>query len=256
MDGALSLAALALNEVIARQKAEEKSSGLESRLDEREKFLSLVSHDLRNPLSALKFGAQMIRRKPEDPELCRTMATRMIDAVSRAERMIGDLLDANRLRAGMSIPIELFPCDLRSVLQHTCDSLSVVHEGRYKLVAEYPVSGSFDAEAIRRCVENLVNNAIKYGASDMPVTISLERHDGKARISVHNFGNPIAPADQAVMFQWYGRTQSAEKSGKSGWGLGLMLVQGIAQAHGGTVFVSSAPEAGTLFSIDLPIVQN
>jgi signal transduction histidine kinase len=70
-------------------------------------------------------------------------------------------------------------------------------------------------------------------------------------IAVHNFGEPIAKEDQPTLFKAYRRTTGAELSGKSGWGLGLTLVQAIAEAHGGSVAVESDPTDGTTFTIDL-----
>ncbi len=74
---------------------------------------------------------------------------------------------------------------------------------------------------------------------------------GRVHISVHNYGDPILPEDQQTLFQPFRRTAEAQLSGKTGWGLGLVQVQAIAEAHGGVVNVESGREAGTTFTLDL-----
>jgi len=102
-----------------------------------------------------------------------------------------------------------------------------------------------------QAVHNLVENAIKYGRADTPITVRvLETHD-RVHVSVHNRGDPISREDQATLFQPYRRAPSAARSGKDGWGLGLTLVEAIAEAHGGAVEVESTAEDGTTFTLDV-----
>jgi len=99
---------------------------------------------------------------------------------------------------------------------------------------------------MRRIIENLCNNAIKYGAGDHPVTVSVAQNGpDEVSVSVHNWGLPIPPEDQKLLFQQYRRMDSAQK----GWGLGLTLVEGLAKAHRGTVRVESTRETGTTFTV-------
>jgi signal transduction histidine kinase len=93
---------------------------------------------------------------------------------------------------------------------------------------------------------------VKYGAAHQPITVTIRLDDVFVWIEVHNEGNLIPVEDQAILFSPFRRAKSAETSGKTGWGLGLTLVRGIAEAHGGTVFVESSVEAGTVFRAKLP----
>jgi signal transduction histidine kinase len=103
-------------------------------------------------------------------------------------------------------------------------------------------------------LENLCENAIKYGAAGRPVAVGLKQCEDRVTIAVHNEGMPIPAADQAKLFQAFKRIEGEERAqgGKTGWGLGLTLVKGIAEAHGGTVTVQSEPGTGTVFSVILP----
>jgi signal transduction histidine kinase len=161
-------------------------------------------------------------------------------------------LDANRIRAGQGLPIEVSACELRQVVADTLEELSSVHGERFHLQGEKRLEGRWDARALRRLVENLCGNAIKYGDGTRQVTVSLAQHGDEVELAVHNWGNAIPPEEQQQLFQYFARAKSAEASGKKGWGIGLTLVKGVAEAHGGSVRVESTPEKGTLFRVRLP----
>lgn len=249
LEGVLSIAADAVDELLTRHESE-------MQLDLREKFFALVSHDLRTPLTSAKASAELIRRHPENLKVCLAQAERIVSVISRAERMIADLLDANRARAGARLAIRPEKCDLAESIKRLLEDLEVVYPGRCRLVAPSgPVEGHWDAQALCRALENLITNAIKYGSAAAPVTISLERREagGGVSLSVHNQGSKIAATDLTTIFNWHTRTKAAQRSGKAGWGLGLMLVKGIAQAHGGSVYAESSAKGGTRFTIEVPI---
>ena len=96
-------------------------------------------------------------------------------------------------------------------------------------------------------------NAAKYSAPGTIVSIKLEKLDGLAKLAIHNEGNPIPVEEQKLLFQPFLRAKAAQDSGKKGWGLGLTLVKGIAEAHGGTVTVESSAEKGTTFTLSIPL---
>lgn len=252
LDGALALAAVAVEELLERQKAQTAMKDLEMQLDLRQKFFSLVSHDLRQPLTVIKASAGLIRRHPESAEICSSLSTRIVDAVDRADRMIMDLLDANRLRAGLPLTLKRSEFDLDVLLSELLPDLALIYGEHFEYNAGVPIVGNWDDNALRRSIINLLTNAVKYGEPGQPITITVAQEPERVRVAVHNFGSAIAPEDMDGLFRWHNRTVEARQSGKDGWGLGLMLVKGIAEAHGGSVSVVSTEAAGTTFTIELP----
>ena len=229
---------------------------LEAEREIRERFVMTLSHDLRTPMTSAKITAQLLHRTSEDPATVKTLADKVVRSMNRADRMIHDLLDANRINAGEGIPISIGECPLDQVLETVVSDLSEIHGARFQIQNKAgPLIGSFDRIAIHRVIENLANNAIKYGDPKAPITISLTKGTSWIEIAVHNEGKAISESDQKTLFNPYRRTESANQSGQKGWGIGLTLVKGIAEAHGGTVRVRSTPEQGTTFVIQLPLTS-
>ncbi|RKH65567.1 PAS domain S-box protein [Corallococcus aberystwythensis] len=224
---------------------------LEEERDLRERFVATLTHDLRTPLTAAKLNAQMLARKGDDPTALFKLAARISENLDRADQMIRDLLDANRIRAGEGITLDLSSeLDLGALARETLEELALVHGGRFVLNAPQPLAGHWSRDGMRRILENLCGNAIKYGAHDRPVTVSLtEAGPDAVALRVHNWGNPIPPEHQRALFQQYRRLESAEVRAQKGWGLGLTLVEGLAQAHRGSVTLESTPETGTTFTV-------
>ncbi|MCP3165780.1 sensor histidine kinase [Myxococcus qinghaiensis] len=219
----------------------------------RERFVSVLAHDLRGPLSAARVGAQLLLRRPEMLDERRELARRIDQNIERTDRMVRDLLDANRIRAGQRIVLPLAPCDLTALAREVIEELSTVHGERFLLEAPGPVQGNWNADELRRALWNLASNAVKYGSTEAPVTLSVARTEHGARASVHNEGRMIARAEQETLFKPFSRTRSAQAGPAKGWGLGLTLVWGCAQAHGGKVTVESEAHSGTTFTLELPL---
>ncbi|HEX5752916.1 MAG TPA: HAMP domain-containing sensor histidine kinase [Archangium sp.] len=129
--------------------------------EDREQFVSSLSHDLRTPLTAAKMSAQLIPRQPHLPDKVYSLAARVRQNIDRADQMITDLLDANRIRAGQGLPLEV-----------SAEELSRVHGERFHLRSEKRMEGRWDARALRRLVENLCGNAIQSMAAVMAVCAS------------------------------------------------------------------------------------
>lgn len=218
----------------------------------RESFVSLLSHDLRTPLSAAKISAQLILREASCSESAQTLAARIVSNINRAIQMIGDLLDSNRLRSGEKLPVFIKKLNLTSFARLNLQELSSIHGDRFVLNCAEEIEGYWDPTALRRVFENLGTNAIKYGNPDTSVTFTIKKHDSEVRIEVQNEGDVISAEEQMTLFEQFRRTKKSEGSSKKGWGLGLTLVRGVAEAHGGTVKVTSTKESGTTFTVILP----
>ncbi len=208
-----------------------------------------LAHDLRGPMTAARLHAEYILRSPDDVERCVESAVRIVESMDRLETMTTDILDAGLLRAGYTLPLQLSECDLERVLHEAVAAMLPADPTRLVLDTSGPCIGWWDRDALRRIVDNLVSNAFKYGAPHTPVTLRLDQSPEDATVSVHNAGRPIPPDEQALFFQQFRRTRPAAAPG---WGLGLTIVKGLTEAHGGRVDVDSREGYGTTFSVTLP----
>lgn len=219
--------------------------------DIQQKFLDTLTHDLKNPVTAAKIAAQLILRRPESVENCLRSASSINNSLARLERMIHDLLDASRVRAGESLSLPLSRCDLDSIVREVVDQMSITYGARFVLNSTDSLECECNGDGIRRALENLISNAVKYGAEGAPIAISLKRVSDHVEISVHNFGSVIPEHEIPVLLRHFGRAKSAHEGTKTGWGLGLTLVKGVVDAHKGKLRVESSLEKGTTFIIEL-----
>ncbi len=218
----------------------------------RDRFVAALSHDLRTPLTAAKMTAQLLNRKAGDVAAVHKSAVKIAENIDRADSMIQDLLDASRIKAGQSISVDKNECHLNQVAKETIDELSTVYGDRFKIIAQPNIVGFWSCNGIRRIIENLCTNAVKYGSSNTPVILSLEENQKCAFVKVHNMGEPISPEDQSKLFEPFRRMESAQSSKQKGWGLGLTLVKGLTEAHGGKISVESSLDRGTTFIVEIP----
>ncbi len=218
----------------------------------RDQFFATLAHDLRNPLSAAQSAAALIASRPQAEHVV-GWAQRIIENIARIDRMVQDLLNAMRVQAGGRLHIDLKHCDLVEVLRHTVERLRIERGAPVVFVAPEPVRGYVAPDALQRAVENLIDNAMKYGAPSRPITVTVRETHGRAMLTVHNEGAHIPAEKQETLFRAFQRLTEAESSGKRGWGLGLAQVRAVAEAHGGSIGVDSLPERGTTFMIDIPV---
>jgi signal transduction histidine kinase len=199
----------------------------------RERFVSVLAHDLRSPLSVARIGATLLLRVPESLDERRDIAARIVTGIDRTDRMVRDLLDANRIRAGKQLTLKLGPCGLLDAVRDAVMELVSEFGDVFRVEGDESVAGVWSEQDLRRVAANLGSNAAKYGSQGADVVFSVARSErGGPRLSVHNEGNPLTPEELAHIFQPFSRTASAEAGGSRGWGLGLTLVKGTVEAHG------------------------
>jgi signal transduction histidine kinase len=192
-----------------------------------------------------------LMRRDADPAQREQFAQRASHNLQRIGRMIASLLDASRSNAGQRLDLDPGPCDVGKLLEEVIGDLDARARSRVVLDLPTPLSAFWDREKVRRAIDNLVDNALKYSPDDSRVTARAIETHGRIMVSVHNLGEPISETERALLFQPFQRSPSAQRSGKSGWGLGLVQVQVIAEAHGGSVAIESTEESGTTFTLDL-----
>lgn len=105
---------------------------------------------------------------------------------------------------------------------------------------------------MKRALENVVGNAVKYGRPGAPIRILAAEIHARLVLSVHNEGEPIPPGEQEGIFQMYRRADAARLARQQGWGIGLPYVRAVAESHGGSIALDSTAERGTTFTIDIP----
>lgn len=216
-----------------------------------EQMIGIVSHDLRNPLSAVSTGIHVLfKHAPTDSQA--RVLSRMAQSVDRANRLVSDLLDFTVVRVGKGIAISPRPIDLHEVVAQSVAELALSFPER-ALRHETEGAGAcrLDPDRIAQLVGNLVANAVAYGDQSRVVTVRTSVTPQQVDISVHNWRLPIPSELISVLFHPMVRG-SAATAGRS-VGLGLFIIMGIAKAHGGHVIVESSIENGTTFITTLPV---
>lgn len=223
----------------------------------REQFVATLTHDLRNPIGAVRMAAELIEDAVNEGATAENLrgigdlARRISKNVKRADRMIQDLLDASVIQAGEHMRIHIAEGNLKDIVAECLNALS---ESQAKRVVSdlQSVAGHWDLDALQRSIDNLLNNAFKYGDENHPIDLGLKTVRGRVMISVHNMGNPIPPENMELLFQVFRRAEQAQHSGKQGWGIGLALARSVAEHMGGSLTVESSRETGTTFTMDIP----
>ncbi|WP_408600484.1 ATP-binding protein [Pseudomonas sp. PLMAX] len=217
-----------------------------------EQMVAIVSHDLKNPLTAIKMASEILARTEQ-----RTKESKLLGHISssadRAHRMIAELLDFALVRVGRGITVSFSIDDLHRVAAQSAAELQVAFP-QARLVHTTIGSGTvrLDVDRVQQIIGNLVANSVAYGDLHQPITITSRVGNGKASISVHNAGPEIPASLKAAVFEPMTRGTSQSSEVRS-VGLGLFIVREIAKAHGGEVSVDSSVEDGTTFAAQFPI---
>jgi signal transduction histidine kinase len=216
----------------------------------REQFVATLAHDLRTPLGAASMGIQLLRHT-KDLDKIDVVADNIARNLSRIDQMIQDMLDTVIFHHGERLSLYPSNFDIAEVVNEVCEQSTAVYGPRFEMIGT-SVMGWWGRDAIKRALENMVSNAVKYGAPDTPIRISFQEYHERILLSVHNQGDPIPPDQVETMFQVFRRAKAAKDGNKQGWGIGLPYVRSVAESHGGSIDVDSAAERGTTFSIDIP----
>jgi signal transduction histidine kinase len=222
----------------------------------RDEFMSVASHELKTPLTALHLRVQQLARALEapDPSVPALQAKfAIVDRqCRRLGRLVGQLLDVSRIVGGVGV--ELAEVDLGQLTREVCAETEELAHGAgstlsVRTAARGPL-GHWDGPRLERVIENLLTNAVKFGGGK-PIEVEVDEHQGAARVTVRDQGIGIGPEDRARIFERFERAVSARHYG--GLGVGLWLCQQTAQAHGGRIEVDSSLGGGSSFTLSLPL---
>ncbi|MBA3597716.1 MAG: HAMP domain-containing histidine kinase [Methylibium sp.] len=227
------------------------------RLEEsRNLLIGVLGHDLRSPLGAVGMSAEYLLRSDRLQGNELRAVARIMSSSKRMGGYVNDLLDFAQTLLGEGLSISRAPVDLAALCQDVAEEVRAAHPSATVLVEAlgHP-SGQWDDARLSQLVSNLVTNAILHGDSLKPVTVMLTEADGAASLTVHNEGAPIPEGELPRLFQplMQARTGPEQNGGSSGLGLGLYIARVIAVAHWGTISVESTAEAGTSFTVRLPL---
>jgi PAS domain S-box-containing protein len=221
----------------------------------REEVLGVVSHDLRNPLSAIAMVARVLRENPpDDPRAREELIATIGDSVDAMNRLIQDLVDVASIERGQ-LSLERGAVSPSRLIDRAMQ-LFRVEAGQHGIQLEREIETGlpeFQADEARlgQVFSNLVRNAIKFTPDGGRITFRGVRQDGSVRFSVTDTGLGIDPSLHQRIFDRYWHASSGAR--RRGTGLGLSIAKGIVEAHGGRLTVESALEKGSTFSFTIPI---
>jgi PAS domain S-box-containing protein len=221
---------------------------------QRDEYLALISHDLRNPLAAMSLFVQTLTRSLEKKGLAEDVhiAGRVARNVRRMTTMIEELSESTSLEAS-GVTLRRVPVDLRELVVGVVHDMDDAQAGRITIETEdaSPLRVFADVSRLERVVGNLFTNALKYSAEDAPVKARLARRGSEVELEVTDVGIGIAPESLKMLFERYYRTAGG-KARAAGLGLGLYIARLIVEGHGGRIEVSSQVGKGSTFRVILP----
>jgi signal transduction histidine kinase len=216
-------------------------------------LLTWISHDLRTPLAAIRWSADLLRT--ESPGPLTPKQVRSVEAIQSSSRrllaLVGQIVELGRIRVG-KLELDLHPVDLREVITEALEEVRpLADQGRVRLELEMPEdlpSAVADAGRLHQVVANLLSNAIRFTPADGVVTVSAARERAELVVRVADTGVGIPEGLVSKIFDPY---EQAHR-GRGGSGVGLTVVRGLVEAHGGRVWVESKEGQGSCFVFTLP----
>jgi signal transduction histidine kinase len=240
------------------RQLEQKNIELEKLNQEKNRFLSVAAHDLRNPLTTIYTAADLITEELKNKTSTETIEfLEMIKQSSKFMRsLIDELLDVSVIDLG-KLSIHMEPVNLMELIRNNV-ALNRVIAGRKQITVEYDTNNNLpvlnlDRKKIEQVLNNLISNAIKYSYPKSSVLINSKCENGNLIISVRDTGQGIPPAEMDKLFKPFPRISVKTTSGESSTGLGLVIVRKIVEAHNGRVWAESQVKIGTTFYISIPI---
>ena len=219
-------------------------------------FVSMVSHELRNPLATIRGFGQLLRDRPDSiPDEQRHQAYEVIvRQVDRMASLIDNVLDVSRLESD-TFSYAFVPYEPGRLIAETTQEARGVWN-RHRLVVDAPDDlppAKGDSDRLKQVLLNLVSNACRYSAEGTTVTLRARREGPMTRIDVVDEGLGISAESLPLLFNRYARLRTPDAQRVRGTGLGLYISRRIVEAHGGRITVESEPGRGSTFSVDVPL---
>lgn len=254
IDVAMNTVAVAM-ERAAREKVVAEQERLRREGELRERFIAILSHDLRDPLSAIVSGAGLLLGHEKAPTASTDVLRRILTSAERMGRMINDLLDLARVRGDGGIPVAPQRMDLHPVCRQVIEELRLSHPHRaLTFTVRGDGAGEWDPDRMAQVVQNLLGNAIDYSPPGTSVDVVIDGRASDVALTVRNLGEHIPREQLAQIFEPFARGAHQATASSKGLGLGLFIANELVKAHGGSICVTSSPVEGTSFAVSLPRV--
>ncbi len=250
--------ALELHAKSLERMVQKRTSELVEANAAKDKFLSIVSHELKTPLTSLKGMTQLLCRQIQRTDAVNVVKVGLSDmerSIRRMEVLVNDLLDISLVETNMFV-IHRKKCDLVELCRHLIDEYTAgIGPSLTFEVPGEPVEVEADVDRISQVIINLLSNARKYSPKGSPITVTVQQAGYEAIVSVRDMGVGIPAERQAHIFEQFYRVPGVEvQTGPhTGLGLGLYISRKIVERHGGHIDVQSTPEQGSTFSVVLPL---
>ena len=238
--------------VIVDEVTDKRRSEAQARdaVELRKRLMAIVSHDLKNPLSAIAMAANLIGMKRDAPAEVHGLANRILSSSRRMQRLVEQLLDFVRVDQAGGIGLDRTPVDLGIAAQRVADELGLAFpHATVRIQTKGSAVGQWDEDRVLQVLSNLISNAIEHGDREVDVGIDGTRAT-EVRIDVSNSGSPIAPELLEIIFDPF-RRAGGGYARRAGLGLGLFITKSIVESHRGSI-VARSDDTGTCFSVTLP----
>ncbi len=241
-------------DITERKRAEQALREADRRKDE---FLATLAHELRNPLAPLRNGLQVMRLARGNPEAVEQAQGMMERQLGQMVRLIDDLLDVSRITRG-KLQLRRERADLASVVRSAVEgSRPLIEASGHELTVTLPPEPVYleaDPTRLAQVFANLLTNAAKYTERGGQIRLTAERQGGEVAVAVKDTGIGIAPEQMPRLFEMFSQAAPALERSQGGLGIGLSLVKGLVQMHGGTVEArSEGLGKGSEFVVRLPV---
>jgi heavy metal sensor kinase len=218
-------------------------------------FCDIAAHEMKTPLTILQGNLEVALLKARTSEEYREALINNLEQVGRLIALTRSLLTLAKFTSGKP-PVHLVPLALEPMIQDMVDELTLLADDRritlsFESQSVPPVLG--DAQWLKQALINLLDNALHYTPSGGGVTVRLQEVGGRVAVAVEDTGHGIEPEHLPHLFERFYRTDWARAKDSGGTGLGLPIVKEIAEAHGGTISVTSQVDKGSVFTLRLPV---
>lgn len=241
------------NEAIDQAIAESISRFSTEISESKERFLAILGHDLRTPLSAIITSSTFMVETGDQKEPYLALIKGIGSSARRMNEMVADLLDFTRTRFGDTMPTVRVLADMRKIINEVVTEVGASYpEAVIQSEITGDMRGEWDAGRIAQALTNLIANSVQHGSDKSPIKITARGTAAQVELSIQNHGDVIPKKQLPGLFgAMKGRANGANRDRRH-LGLGLYIVEKIIVAHGGTVTVTSSREHGTTFRVRLP----